>query len=94
MDPVTDKNKVNQSSAKPNGEEKASTNKSKQQDKWKAEAITFASSAGLVLLNGALFALGGIAAHSLVSAVRSARQVTGGTGENVVSFKRQQVGNA
>ena len=92
MDPVIDKNKVNQSSAKTTGEEKASMPKSKQQDKWKTEAIAFASSAGLVLLNGALFALGGIAAHSLVSAARSSRQ-SGSAADNVVSFKRQ-AGNA
>lgn len=92
MEAVTDKNKTTQQSAKTTGEEKVSLAKSKQQDKWKTEAIAFASSAGLVLLNGALFALGGIAAHSLVSAVKNSKQLS--SVDNVVSFKRQQAGNA
>ena len=94
MEPVIDKNKVNQSSTKATGDEKASAAKSKQQDKWKTEAIALASSAGLVFLNGALFALGGLAAHALVSAAKNSRQSTGSTADNVVSFKRQQAGNA
>ena len=92
MEPVTDKNKTTQST-KSAGEEKVLPSKSKQQDKWKTEAIALASSAGLVLLNGALFAFGGIAAHSLVSAVKNSRQSAGPTADNVVSFKRQQAGN-
>lgn len=69
-----DKNKMNQG-AKINGEERTSAPNSKPEEKWRTDAKrnaqSFAMSAGLTLLQGALFALGGMAARSAVDRVKS-----------------------
>ena len=69
-----DKNKTNQNS-KPNSEDRTSPPKEKPEEKWKKDAKinaqSFAMSAGLTLLQGALFALGGMAARSAVDRVKA-----------------------
>ncbi|MBC7753686.1 MAG: hypothetical protein H7Z71_05580 [Moraxellaceae bacterium] len=67
-----DKNKINQGT-KINGNEKMSASKLTKDDAWKTEAKSFAMSAGLTIIQGALFALGGIAARSAVDRVKTGR---------------------
>lgn len=71
-----EKNKLNQGT-RINGEDRASTTNVKPEEKWKTDAKrnaqSFAMSAGLTLLQGALFALGGMAARSAVDRVKTGK---------------------
>jgi hypothetical protein len=85
-----DRNKLS-STSKSASEEKLQSTKLKRL-KWKETTKGFAVSAGLTLLNGAMFALGSMAARSAVDSLKARRLPTTDS-SNVVSLKRQ-VANA
>lgn len=87
-----DKNKMNQNT-RPNSEERTSPPKEKPEEKWKTDAKrnaqSFAMSAGLTLVQGALFALGGMAARSAVDRVKSGRVIKADPfADNLLTIKR------
>lgn len=84
MEPSNDKNRPGQNT-KVNSDEKMSSTKD---DAWKTEAKSFAMSAASIFLNGALFALGGLAARSTVDRIKAGRVTKDPFSDNLLTTKR------